>query len=335
MKKRIVIGLVCMLVLSILMTGCSGDQESNGTTEDGSAITLRLANVSPVGDIRDLECEKFAELVEQKTNGKVKVEIFSGGTLGDWRETIEGLKAGSVQVVLESVGTLDAYEELADIEAVPFLFRDADHYTKVWNGDIGNEILETVGSNAGFKLVGPAFRGARYVTSKKKIENVNDLKGLKIRVPNIAVYVKTWEALGASPTPMAFTEVYTGLQQGTVDAQENPLSLSWSSAFYEVCPYLVATKHIYGTDVFILDSKYFEELKPEFQTAIVEAANEAGSWRTAQTLKSEEDYLEKFKGEDVTLVEVDRDEFVQQLGNFVEEKFPHLKKWADQIEAVN
>ncbi|BCV23516.1 TRAP transporter substrate-binding protein [Gelria sp. Kuro-4] len=329
MRKAFTLFVSLVLTGSLVLLGC---QSTTPQAQQASSTTvLRLANVSPVGDVRDLECKKFADLVSQKTGGKVKVEVFSGGTLGDWRETIEGLKAKSVQVVLESVGTLDAYDKYADIEAVPFLIKDSDHYSKVWNGDIGKEILETVGSNAGFQLMGPAYRGARYVTSKKKVASVNDLKGLKIRVPNIAVYVKTWEQLGASPTPMAFTEIYTALQQGTVDAQENPLSENWNSAFYEVCPYLIGTKHIYGTDVFIMDREYFKSLDPEVQAAIQEAANEAASWRTQEVLKTEKDYLDKFKSKGITYVEVNRDEFVQKLGDFVGQHFPHLKPWADKI----
>lgn len=331
--KKIFVLFVGIFTGFVLLFAASQGIASQGQ-QDAPTIILRLANVSPVGDVRDLECQKFAELVSKKTEGKVKVEVFSGGTLGDWRETIEGLKARIVHIVIESVGTLDAYDKYADIEAAPFLIRDVDHYFKVWKGNVGREILDKVGSNTGFQLMGPAYRGARYVTSKKKIETVNDLKGLKIRVPNIAIYVKAWQMLGASPIPMAFTELYTALQQGTVDAQENPLTENWNSAFYEVCPYLIGTKHIYGTDVFMMDKDYFKGLDLKVQTAIQEAALEAADWRTQEVVKTEAEYLDKFKSKGVTYIEVNRSEFVQKLEGFLEQYFPHLKPWADKIEQL-
>jgi len=208
MKVKKILALFTGILTGLVLLVAASQGIASQGQQDAPTIILRLANVSPVGDVRDLECQKFAELVSKKTEGKVKVEVFSGGTLGDWRETIEGLKARIVHVVIESVGTLDAYDKYADIEAAPFLIRDVDHYFKVWKGDVGREILDKVGSNTGFQLMGPAYRGARYVTSKKKIETINDLKGLKIRVPNIAIYVNALQMLGASHIPMAFTELY-------------------------------------------------------------------------------------------------------------------------------
>ncbi|MCR4443299.1 MAG: TRAP transporter substrate-binding protein [Peptococcaceae bacterium] len=246
-KRRITLPAIFLVLLLILgsMAGCA-PKPAEKAKESAKPLILKLANVSPVGDPRDEAAKKFAAAVEKKTEGKVKVEVYSGGTLGTWRDTIEGLKPGIVQVVLESVGTLEPYTSLAAIDAVPFLYQGDSHFKKVWYGDLGKQLLDEVGTKGSFELMGPMHRGARYVTSKRKIETAADLKGLKIRVPEIKIYLKTWEKLGATPTPMAFTEVYTGLQQGTVEAQENPLTLSYSSAFYEVCPYLIKTKHVYS-----------------------------------------------------------------------------------------
>ena len=253
-------------------------------------ITMRLANVAPIGDARDLSCVKFAELAAQKTNGAVKIEVFSGGTLGDWRVAIEGLKPGIVQIVLESLGTIEPYTKYAAIDPYPFLYRDEDHFMKVWSGDLGRKLLDKIGDDGDFKLLGAQYRGARYVTSKKKFTNAAELEGLKIRVPQLKMYLRTWELLGTAPTPMAATEIYTGLQQGTVEAQENPLSYSYSGAFYEVCPYLVVTKHVLSNDLFMFDKVYFEGLPADIQKALIEAANEAAKWRTDYEIAQESEF---------------------------------------------
>lgn len=332
-KHSIKLGaLFVILVFTLgIMAGCGKSAEK--PAEAAKPIVLKLANVSPVGDPRDEAAKKFAAAVDNKTGGKVKVEVFSGGTLGAWRETIEGLKPGIVQVVLESVGTLEPYAALAAIDAVPFLYQDDNHFKKVWYGDLGKQLLNDIGNKGSFTMIGPMHRGARYVTSKKKIETAADLKGLKIRVPQIKIYMKTWEKLGATPTPMAFTEVYTGLQQGTVEAQENPLTLSYSSAFYEVCPFLIKTKHVYSLDVFIFDKSYLASLPADIQKAITEAANEAAQWRTDYELANEANYIKKFEEKNVTVIEPDIKTFTAKLEGFLED-FPELKDYVAKIQAL-
>lgn len=296
-------------------------------------IVMRLANVAPVGDARDLSCQKFAELAAQKTNGAVKIEVFSGGTLGDWRVTIEGLKPGIVQIVLESLGTIEPYTKYAAIDPYPFLYRDEDHFMKVWSSELGQQLLDKIGDEGDFKLLGAQYRGARYVTSKKKFTNAAELAGLKIRVPQLKMYLRTWELLGAAPTPMAATEIYTALQQGTVEAQENPLSFNYSGAFYEVCPYLVVTKHVLSNDLFIFDKNFFNGLPEEIRHALSEAAMEAAKWRTEYEIAQENEYIKKFQEKNVEVVYPDVASLKAKVENILVD-FPHLKEIVEQIQAV-
>lgn len=296
-------------------------------------IVMRLANVAPVGDARDLSCQKFAELAAQKTNGAVKIEVFSGGTLGDWRVTIEGLKPGIVQIVLESLGTIEPYTKYAAIDPYPFLYRDEDHFMKVWSSELGQQLLDKIGDDGDFKLLGAQYRGARYVTSKKKFTNAAELAGLKIRVPQLKMYLRTWELLGAAPTPMAATEIYTGLQQGTVEAQENPLSFNYSGAFYEVCPYLVVTKHVLSNDLFIFDKNFFNGLPEDIRHALSEAAMEAAKWRTVYEIAQENEYIKKFQEKNVEVVYPDVASLKPKVENILVD-FPHLKEIVEQIQAV-
>ena len=295
---------------------------------------IRLANIAPVGDPRDMACVKFAELVEEKTKGAVKVEVFSGGTLGDWRVTIEGLKPGVVNAVIESVGTIEPYTKLAAVDPYPYLYRDIEHFKKVWYSDTGTALLEKIGADGDFKLIGPMYRGARYVTSKKKFTNLEELKGLKIRAPQLKMYLKTWELMGAAPTPMAATEIYTGLQQGTVDAQEYPLDFDYSYALYEVCPYLISTRHVFSNDVFIFDKAYFDALPEEIRNALIEAASEVAKWRTDYSIEQESEYIRKFKEKNVEIVDIDTAPLREKVAGIVE-FFPNLKEIVAEIQAVN
>jgi tripartite ATP-independent transporter DctP family solute receptor len=296
-------------------------------------IVMRLANVTTGGDPRDLASLKLAELVEQKTNGAAKIEVFSGGTLGDWRVTIEGLKPGIVNIVIESVGTIEPYTKFAAVDPYPYLYRDIDHFKKVWYSDTGATLLDMIGTDGGFKLLGAQYRGARYVTSKKKFTNLEELKGLKIRAPQLKMYLTTWELMGAAPTPMAATEIYTGLQQGTVDAQENPLDFNYSNAFYEVCPFLVETRHVFSNDVFIFDLAYFNGLPKEIQDALIEAANEVGAWRTNYSIEQEAEYVKKFQENGVEVVPIDTTPLRESVKGIIE-SFPDLKDIVAEIQAV-
>lgn len=297
-------------------------------------LVMKLALASPAGDIRDQACQKMAELAKTKSNGNIIVEVYSGGQLGDWRDTIEGLSMGINEIVLDSLGTLDAFSDMANIDAVPYLYRDIDHFSKTWFSPIGEKILTTVGDEGNFKLLGPQNRGARIVTSKVPFKNLADLKGLKLRVPNIQVYIETWKTLGAAPTPLAFTETFTAIQQNTVVAQENPIILSYNMSFYDVCKYLIATNHVYSADMFIFNKQYFEKLPAETQKILTEACNEAAQWRNEEFARIEMEFKKKFQEQGVTIIEPDRAEFIVAFDGFVEKMFPKLIPWATEIKAL-
>lgn len=337
MKKMVSLFLVALLTMSFV-TGCSNDQKVGGTnvsgTTDGEVITMKLANSNPPGDIRDKVCNKFADLVNEKTNGKVVIEVYSGGSLGDWRDTIEGLSMGINEIVIESPSSLNPYSELASIDTLPFVYKDKEHWKKVMTSDLGKELLEAIGNEGGFKILGPQYRGAKITTSTKPIYSIDDVQGLKMRVPNNKCNIDQWKWLGAAPTPLALTETFTALQQGTVEGQDNAAIESYGLAFYDVCKYLALTNHCYISDTFLFDREYFENLDPEIQAAIEEAANEAAVWRTEEVEKTEIEYLKKFEEEGVTITEPDLEPFRARLDGFVEQEYPHLTEWVERIQAA-
>lgn len=336
MKNFKILNLIMVLLLVVtLVTGCSSNSNQPSTGGEKKEVTVfKLANGSAIGDERDQSLQEFAKLVDQKSNGTMKVEVYSGGTLGTWRDTIEGLEPGIVQIVCESIGTLEAYSPTASIDAYPYLYKDYEHYKKIMlNSEIGEKIMQKVGEEGGFVLLGPSNRGARVMTSNKKVEKVEDLKGVKLRAPGIQMYIKTWEYLGASPVPMDASEIYTGLQQGTVDAQENPVMYSYGNAFYDVCDYLILTNHVFSTDVFIFNDDFFNKLPAEQQQVFREAAKEAGDFRTKLVEEKETETIKLMEEKGMEVITPDLTGFYAKLTDFSKE-FPNLADLVAEIHAA-
>ncbi len=331
MKYRQWIG--SLLSVTAISLGCSlGMSLPASAAQD--PIVLRLAHINAATDPKQKEAEKFKELVEAKTDGRVTVEIYGAGVLGNIREIIEGLQLGTNEVVIEGFGTIPSYTELSLLDLVPFAYRDRAHFEKVWHGALGNEILTEAGNQANMKLFGPSYRGVRVVTSTKRFTNVEELAGLKMRVPADDMSVKTWQMLGATPTPMAMTEVLTGIQQGTVDAQENPPILSYNFGLADVCKFLIRTDHRWSADVFMMDKAYFESLPEDVQTAIEESGNEAAAYVAQLVTDNEGAYIQKWKDAGAEIIDPDLDGFRSKTSNIVQESFPNLQPWVDRIKAT-
>ena len=347
MKKAISVMLAAGMAVSLAACGgsssssssASGSAAASGSTsatasagDNGEVYEMRLANPNPVGDVKDLASIKFSELADKYTHGRVKITVYSGGQLGDARETLEGLGIGTNEIVCESIGSLSPFVSLADFDAVPYMYRDFDHYKEAFlDGELGEEVKETVGEQGNFKILGGMYRGAREVTSKKKFTTPDELKGLKIRVPSQQIYIDTWNVLGASPTPLALTETFTALQQNTVEAQENATIESYGFGFYDVCDYLIKTNHVYSTDVFTFNRDYFNKLPQDIQEALEKAAKEASDYRTQMSLDMETEYEQKFKDKGVEVVDIDTEPFKAKFDGFLDEYYPDYVDWANKV----
>ncbi|MCB6610864.1 TRAP transporter substrate-binding protein [[Clostridium] symbiosum] len=311
------------------------DSSKNSGESGEEKIVMRLAHINSNTDPKQMEAEKFKELVEEKTGGKVQIDIYGAGQLGDVNEIIEGLKLGTNEIVIEGFGTIPSYTQLSLLDLVPFMWRDRDHFDKVWNGELGQELLKEASVESGITLFGPSYRGIRVTTSKKPFHNLAELKGLKIRVPSDDMSVKTWEALGAAPTPMAMNEVLTGIQQGTIEAQENPAVLSYNFGLADACKYLIKTNHRWSADVFMMDQDYFNNLPEEIQTAVLEAGKEAADYVSKINTEQENESFKKWEeaGTEI-IVPDDIEEFSNATQNVVKNSFPELTDWVEKIQAV-
>lgn len=332
MKKFLAMTMVAVLAMGSL-TACGGS--TGDTATDGSnTYTWKMALNSTEGDNAYDTGAAFKEKIEELTDGRVQVELYGGASLGSTSEVLEGMSYGVADVMVESVGTLATFTPIANIEAAPFLINDYDHFKAVWWGEVGQEIKDAVGDAAGFKLFGGTYRGPRIVTATKKMETVEDFKGFKLRAPNLEMYLETWNWMNAAPTPLSMNEVYTALQQHTVDGQENPMVDSLNYAFNEVCDYWIKTNHVYGANVVIMDANYYASLPEDIQAAVDEAATYAAQVVSEEQLKKEQEAEAKLVEAGCEIVEVDHDTFAEYFDNFIDEKFPDLKVWADKIKAA-
>lgn len=289
MKKLVSILLLVFMVIAV--AGCGGNTKKDAAGGQKKQITLKLGHIQSESDLWHLGAKKFAELVSAKTNGEVTVRIYPNSTIGNDRDMAEGLQMGSVDFALIA-GVLGNFEPSLQIMEMPYLFNNEEHLRKVIYGPVGNDLLARLLKSSNIRGLSFWERGPRQLTTNKPINSLQDIKGLKIRVPEIPPMVAAWKAMGANPTPMAWGEVYTGLQQNVIEAQENPVPYIHAGKIYEVQKYLAITNHKYEYVIMAMSNKTWEKLTPEQQKAVKEAAEEATKYEN-QLVKDKADELFK------------------------------------------
>lgn len=343
LKKVSAMSLTVLMAIGLL-AGCGQSSTAAAGTSGGASgsagsgspeYVWKMALNSTKGDNAYDAGAVFADKISELTNGRVEVDLYGGASLGSTSEVLEGMSVGVADIMCESVGTLAPFTPLANIDAMPYLYSGYDHFMKVWSSDLGAEMKESIGNAAGFKLLGGTYRGARIVTATKKMTTVDDFKGFKLRVPNLDVYLKTWQWMNAAPTPMAMNDVYTALQQGTVEGQENPMVDSLNYGFNEVCKYWIKTNHVYSCNLFIMDLNYFNGLPQDIQDAVKEAAEYAGQQISEAQKNKEAEAEKKLTAAGCEVVEVDNAAFSKFFDGFAKTNYPDLSNWVDEIKTMD
>jgi tripartite ATP-independent transporter DctP family solute receptor len=276
----------------------------------------------------------FAKEFEKLTKGKYVVEVYPADQLGKYDEQMQALRAGTQDIQLMDPNALDRYDTLAGLHVYPFLFRDADHFFKTYRGPVGAEMFEQIRTKTGVRLVGVLFRGYRELTTvKRPINKLDDVKGLKIRVPPAKIFVETWKTLGANPTPMVWGEVYLGLKQGLIDAQENPFAISYHAKIYEVTKYLVLTHHAAGFFSFMVSDKKFQALPPDAQAAFRAAVAPAEAHYNEFVAKEQAQLLDEFKKKGMEVLTPDLAPFRERIKT-LDAQFPEYAPWLAKIRGL-
>jgi tripartite ATP-independent transporter DctP family solute receptor len=266
-------------------------------------VVLKLGHAVAPEHPYHLGAVRYSELVAQRTKNKVKIDVYPSTQLGNERDMVEGLQLGTIDLVVTSTGPLGGFVPRMFVVDLPFLFRDRAHAYKVLDGPIGRELLDAFSAKG---IRGLAFweNGFRQITnSVRPIEKPEDLKGIKIRTMENKVHLSAFRAFGASPTPMAWSEVYTALQQKTIDAQENPIAILYFQKIYEVQRYLALTGHFYSPTPLLMSLKTFHNLPENIQKVMLDTAMECATYERNLLRDNETKQLAeiKAKGMQVTL----------------------------------
>jgi len=264
-------------------------------------INLKLGHAVAPEHPYHLGAVKFAELVAQRTSNKVKIDVYPSTQLGNERDMVEGLQLGTIDLVVTSTGPLGGFVPRMFVVDLPFLFRDREHAYKVLDGPIGRELLDAFSPK---EIKGLAFweNGFRQITNNvRPIEKPEDLKGIKIRTMENKVHLAAFRAFGASPTPMAWSEVYTALQQKTIDGQENPIAIIYTQKVYEVQKYLTLTGHFYSPTPLLMSLKVFNALPRDTQKIFLDTAIECATYERNLLRDSEAKQLADVKAKGMQL----------------------------------
>ncbi len=256
----------------------------------------------------------FAAEVEKRTAGRYKVQTFYSGALGGERESIESVQLGTQELTFTSTGPIPNFVPEARILDIPFLFSGKPHAHAVLDGPIGQEMLTKFDSK-GFKALAWAENGVRHMTnSKRAVNSPDDLKGLKMRTMENPVHVAAYKGFGIVPTPMAFPEVFTALQQGTVDGQENPLSVIMAAKFDQVQKHLSLTGHVYSPAIFLMNKAAFDKLSAADKTAFLESAKVAAKANRERVAQDDAKGVAELRSKGMNVVEnLDKAKFVAAL----------------------
>jgi TRAP-type transport system periplasmic protein len=283
---------------------------------------LRFATLQGAGQPSYDGAVKLAELVEERSNGELRVELFPDGQLGTEQESLEGVQFGTIDMFMGSTGAVGRFLPKLEAFAHPYVWRDVDHMLGVVRGEIGDELSEELRASTGIRILdmGWVF-GQRHLTTREtRVRVPADMANLKIRVQPTEIYLATIAAMGGNPTPMDFKEVYTSLQTGVIDGQENPINVIATRALYEVQDYMMLTGHITQNQAVVVNDQVFSALSPELQEVLVSATRDAGDFQNELLEQKEAEQLELIKSKGIQIVEPDVEAFRQATAD-VHEQF--------------
>lgn len=272
---------------------------------------LKLGHIAEVSHPYAQGADHFAKLVAEKSGAEMEVQVFPSSQLGSQKDMTEGLIYGTIDMVLTGTADLGQFQPKMSIFDLPFLFKDRAHAYKSLD-TVGMELGKDL-EPKGMKLLGFMENGIRHLTNNvRPVKAPADMAGLKIRVMSNKIYIETIKSLGGSPTPMAFGELYSAMQQGTVDGQENPSAHIYTKRFFEVQKYASMTAHAYAPEPVLISMITWSKLSDAQKAIIQEAATEAIAWQRELSTKEDNEYWDKIKATGkIEVIEVDRAPFME------------------------
>jgi TRAP-type transport system periplasmic protein len=285
---------------------------SSGPASAAPKFVLKLGHGAEPTEPTHKAALRMAEKVGERTQKQVEIQIFPSSQLGSERDMLESCKMNAVQIVYSSPGSVGVFQSEIEIFNGPFLWKNWEEAKRVMRGSFGQKIHEKMRQQNGMRVLDPNwYWGWRHLTTRSTaVKSPPDMKGLKIRAPNIPIFMEMVKAMGASPTPINFAEVYTALQSGVVDGQENPIPTIWAKKFFEVQKFMILTGHMLQSNYVVVNEKFFRGLPAEFQKILQEETLAAGEFANRTQQGEESKLVASIKGAGVTVIEdVDREAF--------------------------
>ncbi len=312
--KKSVSFFIALCVAAALTAGCGNTKKERAQPPD--KIFFKFGHLADERNTWNLGALRFKELVEKNSGGRILVRVYPNEQLGSEKDLVTSIRTGAADIGIfgETLTMFGANKTI--MMATPYLIRDAAHLHKVAGGEIGREIETQILDKVKLRAIAYFERGPRELTSNRPVRRPADLEGMKLRIPNVPLFAAAWRALGAMPTPTAFSEVFGSLQQGLVDGQENPYALIKSANLYEVQRYLNRTSHVRSWIYVCIGERQFAALPPDLQRVVLEAGREMQRYENELFVREEAE-LENFLKGRMTFVTVDTAAFQAQTRDAV------------------
>ena len=305
MKKNKYFLTLMMLIAVVALVACSqNNSKEEVSVNEKDTYVIKVGHAASKEHFGQKSFEKFKELVEKNSNGQIQVEIYPNGELGGEREMLEMLLLGDLTMMAPASAPLEAVSKGVALWDLPYLFKDQETAHRVLDGEVGQEVLDSFSDKG---IIGLAYweNGFRHLTNDiKPVLSVKDMKGLKIRTLENPMQIKMWSETGAEATPIAFTELYAALQNKTVNAQETPLSLMYSSKFYEVQKYLTLTGHTYSPWPVVINKEFYDGLPTNLQKVVKDAVIETRDYNRKLSKEDEAKALKLLDEEGMEVTEL-------------------------------
>ncbi len=329
--RSMVLAIALLVALSGMSFAGGAKEEKKGAQPVKEQIVKFSTPVAP-DHANNMAALKFAELVNKGSGGRLKVEVFPANQLGNVKDVIEYIMTGSVHMYIGGTSETSLFQSEWGVMDCPYLFRDFDHLMKAANSSVIKELSDKLEKNRGVKiLAADMYYGARHLTTKNKaVKSPADLKGMLIRAPDQPVYLEAVKAMGATPTPVAFSDLYMALKQGVVDGQENPIPTIYTYKYYEAQKYIMMTGHMLRVNVVGAGASWYNGLPDDLKTLVNNSLKEAIKYNNDLTLKQESDMLEELKKLGMTVVQPDVEAF-REAAKDIPKKFED--KWGKDTAA--
>ena len=301
MSKRFAIKALAAAAVLALSLGTAGLAQAQ--------TKIKWAHVYETSEAYHTQSVWAADEIKKRSNGKFDIQVFPASSLGKETDINQGLQLGTVDMIISGPSFAARSYPRFGIAYYPFIFRDGEHLLAYAKSPVFKEMVDEFRAKTGIQVTAYTYYGARHTTSQKAFTNCEGMKGLKIRVPDVPAYTATPKACGANPTPIAFAEVYLALQNGTVDAQENPLTTIEAKKFYEVQKAIMLTGHIVDGLTTQIAPHIWNKLSDAEKTMFTDVTREAASRATAEIKKREGELVDEFKKKGLQIVAVDRKSF--------------------------